>query len=234
MSLLTWWTWVWATSRSWWWTGKPGVLQSMGSQRVEGVWMTKQKAFWKYTDTRISIQSWRFYSFISINFNIEERKWIHSSHKIDIYIFFTWRGNINVPKPWMKRMHCFKNLSGVSYLSLTCVSFSLLQCPLLQFPLWKTKKTHSKRDITERLSWSHSFKISTGKDVHAKSSQSCPTLCNPVDCSPPGSSVHGILQARTLEWAAIFSSRGSFQPRVRPASLMSPALAGVFFTSYTT
>ena len=39
--------------------------------------------------------------------------------------------------------------------------------------------------------------------------QSCPTLCNPVDCSPPGSSVHGILQARTLEWVAMLSSRGS-------------------------
>ena len=34
MASLTWWTWVWASSRSWWWTGKPGVLQSMGSQRV--------------------------------------------------------------------------------------------------------------------------------------------------------------------------------------------------------
>ena len=37
----------------------------------------------------------------------------------------------------------------------------------------------------------------------AKSLQSCPTLCNPIDGSPPGSSVPGILQARTLEWAAI-------------------------------
>ena len=35
MASLTWWTWVWVSSRSWWWTGKPGVLQSMGSQRVE-------------------------------------------------------------------------------------------------------------------------------------------------------------------------------------------------------
>ena len=33
--------------------------------------------------------------------------------------------------------------------------------------------------------------------------QSCPTLCDPMDCSPPGSSVHGILQARALEWVAI-------------------------------
>ena len=39
-------------------------------------------------------------------------------------------------------------------------------------------------------------------------SQSCPTLCDPVDCSPPGSSVHGILQARILEWVAISFFRG--------------------------
>ena len=45
--------------------------------------------------------------------------------------------------------------------------------------------------------------------------ESCLTLCDPMDCSPPGSSVHGILQARILEWAAISSSRGSFQPRDR-------------------
>ena len=37
----------------------------------------------------------------------------------------------------------------------------------------------------------------------AQSLQSCPTLCDPMDCSPPGFSVHGILQARILEWVAI-------------------------------
>ena len=41
--------------------------------------------------------------------------------------------------------------------------------------------------------------------------QSCPTLCNPMDCNLPGSSVHGILQARILEWIAMPSSRESFQ-----------------------
>ena len=45
--------------------------------------------------------------------------------------------------------------------------------------------------------------------VHAKSLQSCLTLCNTLDSSPPGSSVHGILQARILEWVAMPSSRGS-------------------------
>ena len=43
--------------------------------------------------------------------------------------------------------------------------------------------------------------------------QSCPTLCHPMDCSPPGSSVHGIFQARILEWVDIPFSRGSSQPR---------------------
>ena len=43
--------------------------------------------------------------------------------------------------------------------------------------------------------------------------QSCPTLCDPMNCSPPGSSVHRILQARRLEWGAIPFSRGSSQPR---------------------
>ena len=40
--------------------------------------------------------------------------------------------------------------------------------------------------------------------------QSCPTLCDSMDCSPPGSSVHGILQARILEWVAISFSSGIF------------------------
>ena len=51
--------------------------------------------------------------------------------------------------------------------------------------------------------------------------QSCPTLCNPVDRSPPGSSVHGISQARILEWVAYPFSRGSFPPEIEPGS---PAL----------
>ena len=48
-----------------------------------------------------------------------------------------------------------------------------------------------------------------------ESLQSCPTLCDPMECSPPGSSVHGILQARILEWDALPASKGSSQPRDR-------------------
>ena len=67
--------------------------------------------------------------------------------------------------------------------------------------------------------------------VHAKLLQSCLTLCDPMNCSPPGPSVRGILQARTLEWVAMPSSRASSRPRDQTASLMYPALAGSFFTS---
>ena len=47
----------------------------------------------------------------------------------------------------------------------------------------------------------------------AKSLQSYLTLCDPMDCSPPGSSVHGILQTRILKWVAVPFSRGSSQPK---------------------
>ena len=66
--------------------------------------------------------------------------------------------------------------------------------------------------------------------VHAKSFQSCWLLREPVDCSPPGSSVLGILQAKILEWVAIPFSRGSSDPGIEPTSLTSPALADMFFT----
>ena len=45
--------------------------------------------------------------------------------------------------------------------------------------------------------------------LHVLITRSCPTLCNPKDCSPPGSSVHRILQAKILEWVAISFSKGS-------------------------
>ena len=61
--------------------------------------------------------------------------------------------------------------------------------------------------------------------------QSCPTLCDSIDCSLPGSFVHGILLARTLEWAPISSSRGSFQPRDQ---IWVSCMAGRFFSVWAT
>ena len=58
--------------------------------------------------------------------------------------------------------------------------------------------------------------------------QSCPTLCDPMDCSPPHSFLHGILQARVLEWVAISFSRGSSRPGIEP---VSPAFQADALTS---
>ena len=68
-----------------------------------------------------------------------------------------------------------------------------------------------------------------GACVRAQSFQSCPTLSDPVDYSPPGSSVHGILQARILEWTAMPSSRGSSQPRNQTHIFCVSCIAGGFF-----
>ena len=110
MSSPTQWTWIWVSSGSWWWTGRPGVLRFMGSQRVEHDWVT-------------------------------ELNWTDSS--------FQW----------------------------------------------------------------------------------CPTLCDPMDCITPGSSVHRILQERMLEWVAIPFSRGSSLPR---GYTWVSCIAGRFFTVWAT
>ena len=67
-----------------------------------------------------------------------------------------------------------------------------------------------------------SSQLKTNK-VRVSVAQSCLTLCDPMDWSPPGSSVHGILQARILEWAAIPFSRGSSQPRDLPNPGIKPS-----------
>ena len=62
--------------------------------------------------------------------------------------------------------------------------------------------------------------------VHPKSLQSSLSLCEPMDCSPPGCSVHGILQARIFEWVPSSLSRDLPNLGIEPSSLKSPALAG--------
>ena len=62
----------------------------------------------------------------------------------------------------------------------------------------------------------------------AESFQSYPSLCNPMDCGPPGSFVHGFLQARILDWAASPPPGDLPDPGIEP---MSPALAGRFFNT---
>ena len=72
---------------------------------------------------------------------------------------------------------------------------------------------------------------STSEYLRVLVMQSCPTLCNPMFCSPPGSSAHGVLQARILEWVATSFSRGSSRPR---DLTQVSCIADRFFTSWAT
>ena len=69
------------------------------------------------------------------------------------------------------------------------------------------------------------------KESESEDTQSFLTLCDPMDCSLPGSSVHGILQVRILEWIAISFSSGLPDPEIKP---WSPALQANALTSLTT
>ena len=93
-----------------------------------------------------------------------------------------------------------------------------LQC-FLETLTNKWMEEYDKRQLLRLQAWVQNTTPMT-QQFHscvcsAKSLQLCQTLCNPMNHSPPGSSVHGILQARILEWIAKPSSRRSSQPRDR-------------------
>ena len=103
---------------------------------------------------------------------------------------------------------------------------------------------HKQSDTTEWLNWTddskryihlyvHSSNIYNSQDMCyvCKSLQSCPTLCNPMDCSPPGSCVHEILW-QEYQSGLPFPPPGDLpNPGIKPASFTFPALASRFFTS---
>ena len=73
------------------------------------------------------------------------------------------------------------------------------------------------------------IKTDSVRVLTAKSLQSRSTLCDPMDCSPPCSSVHGVLQTRILEWTTCPLPGDLPNPGIKPESLPSPGLAGSFF-----
>ena len=101
---------------------------------------------------------------------------------------------------------CLPEVSHVSPLPPQCMS-GMMPDPAFSFPwspgplfrLWALFVGHGAAELVSVLCL-----------TRAKLHQSCLTLCKPMDCSAPGSSIHGILQARILEWVAMPSSRGSF------------------------
>jgi len=113
----------------------------------------------------------------------------------------------------------------------------ILCCPLLPppstFPSIRVFSSESAIHIRSPKCWSFSFSISPSNEYSGlisfesenESTQLCPTLCDPMDSSPPGSSVHGILQARILEWVAIsFSRASSLEIEPRSPTLQADSL----------
>ena len=99
--------------------------------------------------------------------------------------------------------------------------------PLARVLIWVAAVPRS-----DRLTWNKLIKRScttwaflTGMKVKSEREvpQSCPTLCDPTDCSPPGSSILGTFQAKVLEWVVISFSRGSSRPRDRTRVSHTPA-----------
>ena len=95
----------------------------------------------------------------------------------------------------------------------------------------KKRKVERQRDLVRSKKWKRvRVCVCVCVCVCARArAQLCPTLCNPMDHSLPGSSVHGIIPARMLEWVAIFSSRGSSQRR--DWTCISCIAGRIFFTN---
>ena len=115
---------------------------------------------------------------------------------------------------------------GMWDLSFGCSGFSLVAVLGLSCPASMWGPSSPTRDWThipwiERQILNHWYVCA----------QSCLTLCNLVDCCPPGFSVLEIFQARILKWVAISYSRGSSWPRVQNLCLLRLAVAGGFFTT---
>ena len=235
MASPTQWTWVWASSGKWWRTGKPDMLQSMGSQRVGHNWATEQQPM---CSSDITMQPSLF---------IVIPCWITQSSTDYQKLWSIFSGNLQY-KCLSTHLHFFPFLLFSSKsiwahfklfwwmpqklrLQTEVMEFYKAtrwwQCPVLTQSSVHKNISHStnieKKHLVLRntlLKLMHSLENSNLKLYHYQSytcvsvpAQSPPTLCNPMDCSPPGSSVHRILEARILEQVAISSSRGSSQPR---------------------
>ena len=104
--------------------------------------------------------------------------------------------------------------------------YSLNKCSLFKELFWALSIDESE------WNWWKWMKLMNMNEIdESEVAQSYSTLCDPKDCSPPGSSTHGIFQTRTLEWVAISFSRGSSQPRNRT---QVSCIAGRRFTIWTT
>ena len=156
----------------------------------------------------------------------------------------------------MQKNNNNNNWGWISYWSLISgSSYCILGHTLLWLKNWRFPARQSLLQVIQGSSGNR--RVLTWLLCCVQSLQLCPTLCNPVDCSPSGSFVHGILQARilewitipwgtplsmgfsmdkarVLEWIAVHSSRGSSQPRDQTQAFYVSCTAGGFFTPSAT
>ena len=153
-----------------------------------------------------------------------------SSHSLDSsllrYLVFSCSVVSDSATPWT--IACQAPLSmgfprQEQWSGLTLPSPGDLPDPGIKLPSLRSTALVGKFFITSNT-WEAQYIICVCTS-ESEAAQSCPTLCDPVDYSPPGSSIHGILQARMLEWVAEASSRGSSQSRDGTHVSMSTCLA---------
>ena len=157
--------------------------------------------------------------------------------KPNLQCVHVWRqGLLGVTRSWQWSPHeCALIKDTPEFLSL----FYYMRKQQKDHCLWTRKKASTRHGNFLWLFWLPSLQnckfllliVRPVYDILCVCAQSCLILCNPMDCSLPGSSVHGILQARILEWVAISYSTGSSNPGIEPTSPADPELAGGFFTT---
>ena len=104
--------------------------------------------------------------------------------------------------------------------------------PQIPFPSRLPRNTEQSSLCHTVDSWLPTLNIAACTGVRAQPLQSCPTFCDPLDCSLPASSVHGILQAGILEWVVMPSFRGSSQPRAQTRNSYISCLGGWVLYNY--
>ena len=194
------------------------VSRSRATYLITAIWTVGQ----------VLLGNWIFFSlflcFCTSRFSIKHmRRFVWKNQDADFIIPalkisvlpLCWRAN-SLSSTWTLWLMSPPGLCGVPQpqlpASFRLPSSFLLTAPLSISMLWSS---------CGPLSWK----------VKVLVAQSCPTLCDPMDCSPPGSSVLWILQARILEWVAMPSSRGS--PQLRDWTRVS-CISSRFFTIWDT
>ena len=257
MASPTQWTWVCISSRNWWWTGSPGLLQSMGLQRVGHGWATEKQQSHHLQTVTVLLPF--FLICISFFFTLPwlefpKLYWIKVVRVEMLWLTLDLKGNVFSFSPLNIGLSCMAfiidmlmhvpsmptfwrvlNMNGCWILSkYFSLSFKMIiwfiyffqfvnvVCHWLFCEYWRILASLNKSNfimVYDLLNvgltvfcWGI-FASMFLSDALCLVAQSCPTLFNPMDCSPQASSVQGDFPGKNLKWVAITSSRGCSQPK---------------------